>query len=66
MQVTVTNNNMETTNYGYDPEHYGSLIEFYSNLVQAGEIYTYTIKMQRRVYLTHPQKWDRQFSTGCG
>jgi hypothetical protein len=45
MQVTVTNNNMETTSYGYDPEHFGSLVEFYSNLVQTGEIYTYTIKM---------------------
>lgn len=45
MNVTVTNNKMETITYGYSPEHYGSLVEYYSNLVQAGEIYTYTIKM---------------------
>jgi len=45
MQVTVTDNNMETLTYGYDPEHYGSLVEYYSDLVQAGKIYTYTIRM---------------------
>jgi hypothetical protein len=45
MNVTVTSNNMKTITYGYDPEHYASLVEFYSNLVQSGEIYTYTIKM---------------------
>ena len=45
MQVTVTDNKMETLTYGYDPEHYGSLVEYYSDLVQAGKIYTYTIRM---------------------
>jgi hypothetical protein len=45
MQVTVTNNNMETITYGYAPEHFASCVEFYSNLVQAGDIYTYTVKM---------------------
>jgi len=45
MQVTVTDNKMETITYGYAPEHYGSLVEYYSGLVQSGEIYTYTIKM---------------------
>ena len=45
MQVTVTDNNMETLTYGYDSEHYGSLVEYYSDLVQAGKIYTYTIRM---------------------
>jgi hypothetical protein len=45
MQVTVTNNKMETTTYGYSPEHYAGVVEFYSDLVQKGEIYTYTVKM---------------------
>lgn len=45
MQVQVTNNNMETITYGYSPEHYGSLVEYYSGLVQSGEIYTYSVKM---------------------
>ena len=45
MQVTVTDNNMETITYGYSPEHYASCVEFYSDLVQSGEIYTYTVKL---------------------
>jgi hypothetical protein len=45
MNVTVTDNNMKTITYGHDPEHFGSLVEFYSGLVQSGEIYTYTVKM---------------------
>lgn len=45
MNVTVTDNKMNTVTYGYDPEHYASLVEFYSDLVQSGEIYTYTVKM---------------------
>lgn len=45
MQVTVTDNKMNTITYGYAPEHYGSLVEYYSNLVQSGDIYTYTVKM---------------------
>ena len=45
MQVTVTDNELNTITYGYDPEHYASLVEFYSKLVQSGEIYTYTVKM---------------------
>jgi hypothetical protein len=45
MQVTVTDNNMETITYGYAPEHYGSCVKFYSDLVQSGEIYTYTITL---------------------
>ena len=47
MNVTVTDNQMNTITYGYSPEHYGSLVEYYSSLVQSGEIYTYTVKMQR-------------------
>ena len=46
MNVTVTNNEMETITYGYSPEHFAGVVEFYSNLVQAGDIYTYTVKMQ--------------------
>jgi hypothetical protein len=45
MQVTVTNNKMETITYGYSPEHYAGVVEFYSDLVQKGDIYTYTVKM---------------------
>ena len=45
MQVTVTNNKMETTVYGFSPEHYAGVVQYYSDLVQAGEIYTYTVKM---------------------
>ena len=45
MQVTVTDNQMKTIAYGYSPEHYAGVVEFYSDLVQAGEIYTYTVKM---------------------
>jgi hypothetical protein len=45
MQVTVTDNKMKTITYGYAPEHYASVVEFYSDLVQAGSIYTYTVKM---------------------
>jgi len=45
MQVTVTDNKMNTVTYGYSPEHYASLVEFYSDLVQSGKIYTYTVKM---------------------
>jgi hypothetical protein len=45
MNVTVTDNKMETITYGYSPEHYASVVAFYSDLVQSGEIYTYTVKM---------------------
>ena len=45
MNVTVTDNQMKTITYGYDPEHYAGLVEYYSGLVQAGSIYTYTVKM---------------------
>jgi hypothetical protein len=45
MQVTVTDKKMNTITYGYSPEHYADLVEFYSDLVQSGEIYTYTVKM---------------------
>jgi hypothetical protein len=45
MNVSVTDNNMKTITYGYSPEHYASVVEFYSDLVQSGEIYTYTVKM---------------------
>jgi predicted solute-binding protein len=45
MQVQVTDNKMETITYGYSPEHYAGVVEFYSDLVQSGEIYTYTVKM---------------------
>ena len=46
MNVTVTDNKMETITYGYSPEHFASVVEFYSGLVQDGSIYTYTVKMQ--------------------
>ena len=58
MQVTVTDNNMKTITYGYSPEHYAGVVEFYSDLVQSGDIYTYTVKMQR-VDLTYPEKSGR-------
>ena len=45
MNVSVTDNNMKTITYGYSPEHYASVVEFYSDLVQSGQIYTYTVKM---------------------
>ena len=45
MQVTVTDNNMETITYGYAPEHYGECVKFYSELVQSGKIYTYSIRL---------------------
>jgi hypothetical protein len=45
MNVAVTDNNMRTVVYGYDPEHYGSLVEYYSGLVQDGAIYTYSIRL---------------------
>ena len=45
MNVTVTDNKMGTITYGYSPEHFASVVEFYSNLVQDGSIYTYTVKM---------------------
>ena len=58
MNVTVTDNKMNTVTYGYAPEHFAGVVEFYSNLVQSGEIYTYTVKMQR-VDLTYPKIWAR-------
>ena len=58
MNVTVTDNNMNTVTYGYAPEHFAGVVEFYSDLVQSGEIYTYTVKMQR-VDLTYPEKSGR-------
>jgi hypothetical protein len=45
MQVIVTDNKMKSVTYGYSPDHYAGLVEYYSGLVQAGEIYTYSIKM---------------------
>jgi hypothetical protein len=45
MQVSVTDNKMETITYGYSPEHFAGVVEYYSHLVQSGEIYTYTVKM---------------------
>ena len=45
MNVTVTDNKMKTTTYGFDPQHFASVVEFYSDLVQSGKIYTYTVKM---------------------
>ncbi len=45
MQITVTDNNMNQITYGYSPEHYAGCVEFYSDLVQSGAIYTYTVKM---------------------
>ena len=56
MNITVTDNKMNTVTYGYAPEHFAGVVEFYSDLVQSGEIYTYTVKMQR-VDLTFPQIW---------
>jgi type II secretory pathway component PulC len=45
MEVIVTDNKKNTITYGYAPEHYAGVVEFYSNLVQRGEIYTYTVKV---------------------
>lgn len=46
MQVTVTDNKMQTKTYGYAPDHFADLVEYYSHLVQSGQIYSYTVKMQ--------------------
>ena len=45
MEVIVTNLDMTQTRYGFDPEHFARVVEFYSDLVQSGKIYTYTAKM---------------------
>jgi hypothetical protein len=45
MEIIVTNNDLSQVTYGYDPCHYASCVEFYSDLVQSGEIYTYTVKV---------------------
>ena len=45
MKVTVTNLDMTQVTYGFAPEHWAKVIKFYSDLVQNGEIYTYTAKM---------------------
>ena len=45
MQVIVTNLDMTETTYGYSPEHFAKVVEFYSDLVQSGKIYTYSAKM---------------------
>ena len=43
MRVTVLNNNGTVTRYGFDPEHYTGVVEFYSRLTQEGKIQTYTV-----------------------
>ena len=58
MNVTVTDNKMETITYGYSPEHFASVVEFYSGLVQDGSIYTYTVKMQCVGLDIPPEIWD--------
>jgi len=43
MRVTVLDNLGVVTRYGFDPQHYRALGDFYSRLVQEGKIKTYTI-----------------------
>jgi hypothetical protein len=45
MEITVIDNNMESITYGYMPEHYADCVKFYSDLVQTGQIYTYTVRI---------------------
>jgi len=45
MQVTVTNLDMTQTVYGFAPDNWAKIVEYYSELVQSGEIYTYSAKM---------------------
>jgi hypothetical protein len=45
MQVIVTKLDMTQETYGYSPEHYADVVEYYSELVQSGKIYTYTARM---------------------
>ena len=62
MQVTVTDNKMETITYGYSPEHYAGVVEFYSDLVQSGGIYTYTVKMQCCRLDLPAEMWDQKMN----
>ena len=43
MSVTVTNNDNSTTTYGYDPEHYESVVAFYQDLVEKKEILAFAV-----------------------
>jgi len=43
MQIAVTDNNWATITYGYSPEHFDGVVEFYADLVEKGEIKSYTI-----------------------
>jgi hypothetical protein len=45
MNVTVTNLDMSQITYGYSPDHYADVVKFYSDAVQNGEIYTYTVSV---------------------
>ena len=63
MEVIVTDNKKNTITYGYAPEHYAGVVQFYSDLVQRGEIYTYTVKVQDTACRLDKIKWMRR---GCG
>jgi len=43
MSVTVTNNDNSTTTYGYDPEHYESVVAFYQDLVEQKKILAFAV-----------------------
>ena len=43
MQVKVTNKDMNTITYGYDPEHYEAVLEFYRDAVDNGEIVDFEV-----------------------
>ena len=45
MTVTITNLDMTQETFLFAPDNYAKVIKFYSDLVQNGEIYTYTAKM---------------------
>jgi hypothetical protein len=43
MQVITTTKTGETIIYGYDPQHYQNVIEFYRELLDLGDIVEYRI-----------------------
>jgi len=43
MQVITTTKTGETITYGYDPQHHQSVMEFYRELVDRGDLVEYRI-----------------------
>ncbi len=43
MQVITTTRTGETITYGYDPQHHQSVMEFYRELVDRGDLVDYRI-----------------------